>query len=177
MVLLGGKAPLFCLKDQDGKKHCLKDYISREMMVVLYFYPKDDTSGCTIEAKQFTAMLHFYNRENVKVLGVSPDSVASHKKFARKHRLHITLLSDEAKAVIKKYGVWGKKTFMGKKFEGVLRTTFVIDTKGKIAFVFESVKPQGHAQEVLRKVGVIKSECGLKVLAMPLKRITPEPHY
>ncbi len=162
--LVGRKAPDFCLPDQDGRKHCLRDHLKKGM-VVLYFYPKDDTPGCTIEAQQFTAMLSAYEKQNVSILGISPDSVESHKKFEKKYGLKVTILSDPDKAVIKKYGVWGKKQFMGKKFDGVLRTTFGISQSGVIQFVFESVKPEGHAAEVLGKVG----ECRLKELAEPVR--------
>ncbi|HLC37950.1 MAG TPA: thioredoxin-dependent thiol peroxidase [Candidatus Norongarragalinales archaeon] len=175
MVKLGGKAPEFCLKDQHGRKHCLKDYLKKKKIVVIYFYPKDDTPGCTIEGQQFSAMLSSYNRQNVQVLGISPDSIDSHKQFARKYKFKVTILSDPDKTVIKKYGVWGKKVFMGKSYEGVLRTTFVIDSYGRILFVFESVNPTGHATEVLKKIGKWKNECGMKELGMPLNPITPKP--
>jgi len=162
--LVGRKAPDFCLPDQNGRKHCLKDHLKKGM-VVLYFYPKDDTPGCTIEAQQFTSLLSFYEKQNVSILGVSPDTAESHKKFEKKYGLKIAVLSDPDKTVIKKYGAWGKKLFMGKAFEGVLRTTFVISPSGVIQFVFESVKPEGHAAEVLGKVG----ECKLKELAEPVR--------
>ncbi|MBS3070225.1 peroxiredoxin [Candidatus Micrarchaeota archaeon] len=149
--LVGRKAPDFCLPDQNGRKHCLKDHLKK--------------GGCTIEAQQFTSLLSFYEKQNVSILGVSPDTAESHKKFEKKYGLKIAVLSDPDKTVIKKYGAWGKKLFMGKAFEGVLRTTFVISPSGVIQFVFESVKPEGHAAEVLGKVG----ECKLKELAEPVR--------
>src|SRR3989344_5415688 len=105
--LVGRKAPDFCLPDQNGRKHCLKDHLKKGM-VVLYFYPKDDTPGCTIEAQQFTSLLSFYEKQNVSILGVSPDTAESHKKFEKKYGLKIAVLSDPDKTVIKKYGACGK---------------------------------------------------------------------
>jgi len=118
-------------------------------------------------------MVSAYKNKNVEILGVSPDSVESHAKFARKYNLKITILSDPQKKVIEKYGVWGRKKFLGRVFEGVLRTTFVIDPKGRIALVFESVNPVGHAERVLKSI--VKWKCGMKDLAVPVRPRTRKP--
>ena len=117
--------------------------------VVLYFYPKDDTPGCTKEACSFRDAWAKFKKRGIKVLGVSPDSEASHKKFETKYKLPFTLLADKDHAIADAYGVWGEKKFMGRTYMGVLRTTFLIDEKGKIKKVFEKVKPEDHANEVL----------------------------
>jgi len=143
----GSKAPDFELSDQDGKPHKLSDYHGRK--VVLYFYPKDMTPGCTVEACQFRDRRKEIAKKGAVVLGVSTDSVKSHKKFEEKEKLNFTLLSDENKDVVNKYGVWGKKKFMGREYMGTNRVTFVIDEKGKIIKVFEKVTPKGHDDEVL----------------------------
>ena len=141
-------APLFTLPDQNGKEHSLVDYADK--WVLLYFYPKDDTPGCTKEACAIRDSFPNFKKLKITVLGVSVDSAASHKKFEKKYKLPFTLLSDDKKKVVKKYGVWGKKKFMGREYEGTLRTSFLIDPKGKIAKVYEDVKPEKHAEEVLR---------------------------
>jgi peroxiredoxin Q/BCP len=125
----------------------LKDL--RGQKVVLYFYPKDDTPGCTKEACSFRDDFAKFKKRGIKVLGVSPDSEASHKKFETKYKLPYTLLADKDHAIADAYGVWGEKKFMGRKYMGVQRTTFLIDEKGKIKKVFEKVKPEDHASEVL----------------------------
>jgi peroxiredoxin Q/BCP len=137
----------FELSDQNGKSHKLSDY--KGEWVLLYFYPKDDTPGCTKEACAIRD--HFPNFKKLKavVLGISVDSVESHKKFAEKYKLPFTLLSDAKKEVVKKYGVWGKKTFMGKAFMGTKRTSFLINPEFKIVKIYENVKPEIHAEEVL----------------------------
>ena len=117
--------------------------------VVLYFYPKDDTSGCTVEACEFRDSWGAVERAGAVVLGVSPDGVASHLKFKNKHSLPFPLLADEDHAVAEAYGAWGEKSMYGRKYHGILRTTFVIDEAGRIARIFEKVKPKGHAAEVL----------------------------
>ncbi|TSC90526.1 MAG: peroxiredoxin Q/BCP [Parcubacteria group bacterium Gr01-1014_2] len=140
-------APDFKLPDQDGKIHKLSDYRGR--WVVLYFYPKDNTPGCTKEACAIRDSFPAFEKLKAKVLGVSVDSVVSHKKFAEKFSLPFTLLADEKKEVVKKYGVWGKKRFMGKEYDGTYRTSFLIDPNGKIVKIYENVKPEIHAEEVL----------------------------
>jgi len=143
----GDEAPEFTLPDQDGKSHALADY--RGQWVLLYFYPKDDTAGCTKEACMIRDDFHNFQEIGAVVLGVSVDSVASHKKFAEKYQLPFTLLADEEKAVVNQYGVWGLKKFMGREYEGTLRVSFLIDPEGKVAKVYEDVKPEVHAQEVI----------------------------
>ena len=138
-------APEFTLADDSGNSVSLSDY--RGQPVVLYFYPKDDTPGCTTEACEFRDDYSAY--EGVTILGVSPDDVKSHAKFKKKYALPFPLLADEGHKVSDLYGVWGPKKFMGKSYEGVLRTTFLIDAEGNIARVFENVKPAGHSVEVL----------------------------
>ncbi len=143
----GDKAPTFTLTDKDGASHSIggkqADY------TVLYFYPKDDTPGCTIEAKEFSAHLKAFRARNARVFGVSGGTDASKAKFCKKHGLSVTLLSDETFAVAQSYGAYGDKKFMGRSFKGIFRKTFVIDGAGKVVRVFDSVKPEGHAEEVL----------------------------
>lgn len=141
------EAPGFSLLDQDGKQHSLVDY--RGSWVLIYFYPKDDTPGCTKQACAIRDNFPDFKKTKLKVLGISVDSVKSHKKFQEKYELPFTLLADEKKQVVKKYGVWGKKKFMGREYMGTHRTSFIIDPKGKIAAIFEDVKPEEHADDVL----------------------------
>ena len=143
----GDPAPDFTLPDQNGKLHSLA--ANRGRWTVVYFYPKDDTPGCTIEACGFRDAWATFKREKIQVWGISADSVAKHAKFATKFELPFTLLADEDKEVVKKYGVWGKKKFMGREFMGINRVTFLIDPKGQIAKVYEKVKPENHAEEIL----------------------------
>jgi peroxiredoxin Q/BCP len=146
----GKKAPLFTLKNQDGKDISLKDFQGRK--VILYFYPKDDTPGCTKEACSFRDGFPEFNKLNAVILGVSPDTVQSHKKFAEKYDLPFTLLSDESRAVLETYGVWKEKNNYGRKYMGVERTTFVIDENGNIQRIFPKVKVDGHDQELLEEL-------------------------
>lgn len=146
----GDTAPDFCLPDKDDKQVCLKDYAGS--WVVLYFYPKDQTPGCTKEACEFTERLGDFVRMDATVLGVSTDSTASHRKFAEKHKLSIELLSDPKHETIGAYGAWQPKEFMGREFMGTVRSTFIIDPKGRIAHIWPSVKPWGHASEVRTKL-------------------------
>ncbi len=136
------------MRDQDGKEHSLKDYSGQ--WVVLYFYPKDDTPGCTKEACSFRDNLPKFKKGKAVVFGVSIDPVKKHAKFAEKFQLPFTLLSDEDKKTVEAYGLWAKKKFMGREYMGTLRTTFIIDPQGKVAKVYEHVKPEGHAEEVLK---------------------------
>ena len=120
--------------------------------IILYFYPKDDTPGCTIESKDFSKLNNLINKNNTIVLGISKDSIESHLKFKKKYNLKFNLLSDENLSVIKKYGVWGKKTFLGKKYMGIIRTTFLINSKGKIHKIWSNVRVKDHAKEVFDEV-------------------------
>lgn len=140
-------APDFSLFDQNGVLHSLRHYKGKK--VVLYFYPKDDTPGCKKEACGFRDNYSAYKKADVVILGVSPDAVKSHKKFAEKYELPFPILADEGHKVCEQYGVWGKKKYMGKEYDGVSRTTFIIDAEGIIDHVFEGVKPDAHSQEVL----------------------------
>ena len=147
MLKEGAKAPAFSLPSDDGGTVALKDLKGKK--VVLYFYPKDDTSGCTTEACEFRDSWAAVKRKGAVVLGISPDGVKSHGKFKEKYDLPFPLLADEDHAVAEAYGVWGEKSMYGRKYFGILRTTFVIDEAGRVAKVFEKVKPKGHAAEVL----------------------------
>ncbi len=144
------KAPDFTLLSDTGGKISLKDF--RGKKVVLYFYPKDDTPGCTKEACSFRDNINQILEREAVVLGVSADSIESHKKFKEKYNLNFPLLSDEKHKVIEKYGVWKERNLYGKKFMGTERTTFIIDENGRIAHIFRKVKVDGHTEEVLRKL-------------------------
>ena len=146
MIEENKKAPQFTLPDQNGNKVSLKDFVGKK--VVLYFYPKDNTPGCTKEACDFRDSIEDFKKIKTIVLGVSPDSVESHKKFAEKYDLPFPLLSDPDKKVLQKYGVWKEKSMYGRKYMGVERTTVVIDEKGKILKIFPRVKVKGHVDEV-----------------------------
>jgi peroxiredoxin Q/BCP len=148
MIKIKTKAPAFSMPDQDGKTHKLSDYLGD--WVLLYFYPKDDTSGCTKEACAIRDELPNFKKLKCKVLGVSTDSVESHKKFADKYGLPFTLLSDEDKKVVEKYGVWQEKSMYGRKYMGIARSSFMIDPKGRIAKIYQKVNPETHAEEVLQ---------------------------
>jgi peroxiredoxin Q/BCP len=149
-IKIGDKAPAFSLSDQEGNIHTLAEYKGK--WVLLYFYPKDDTPGCTTEACTIRDSYSSFGDSDTIVLGVSKDSVASHGKFAKKYKLPFPILSDESKETMKAYGAWGKKKFLGKEYMGVKRTSFLIDKVGKIAKIYETVKPPKHAQEVLSDV-------------------------
>ncbi len=152
----GTQAPDFTLPDQEGKEHSLSDYKGK--WVLLYFYPKDDTPGCTIEACTIRDQFKDFKKIGAVVLGVSTDSVASHKKFANAYELPFTLLADVTKEVVGQYGVFGEKKFMRRRvapdgvletYMGTMRTSFLIDPEGKIAKIYEKVKPEAHATEVI----------------------------
>ncbi len=147
MLEAGTKAPDFTLQDQNGENHSLSDY--RGKKVILYFYPKDMTSGCTSQACNFRDMYPQFQEKGAVVLGVSKDSVESHKKFEEKHGLPFTLLSDTELEVIKMYDVWKEKTMFGKKAMGVVRSTYLIDEDGIIARAFGGVKPKDNAAQML----------------------------
>lgn len=144
---IGEKAPAINLPDQDGRSHTLDEV--KGNWLLLYFYPKDDTPGCTKEACGLRDNLPKFQKLSCTVWGVSADSVKKHKKFAEKYGLPFTLLADEEKKVIEAYGVWAKKKFMGREYMGVLRTSFLISPEGKIAVMYENVKPEEHPAEVL----------------------------
>jgi len=146
-ISAGEPAPDFTLQDDTGAVRTLSDY--RGQSLVLYFYPKDDTPGCTTEACNFRDDYSAYQQAGVTILGVSPDSPKSHAKFKAKFGLPFPLLADVDHKVCELYGVWGLKKFMGREYDGVFRTTFIIDPQGKIARVFENVKPAEHSVEVL----------------------------
>ncbi len=143
----GDKAPEFELPDDREKLRFLKSYAGKKL--VLYFYPKDDTSGCTKEALDFSALRAEFDRIGTAILGVSPDSPASHGKFKDKHKLALDLASDQSKAMLEAYGVWTEKSMYGRKYMGVERTTFLIGPDGKIAEIWNKVKVPGHAEAVL----------------------------
>jgi peroxiredoxin Q/BCP len=147
MVKVGKKAPDFTLLNQDGKKVKLSQFSGQN--VVLYFYPKDNTSGCTKEACNFRDTFSELSNLGAVVIGISPDTAESHKKFAEKYNLPFNLLADPEKKVLEKYGVWKEKSMYGKKYMGVERTTFIIDKNGKVRKIFEKVKVPNHHNEVL----------------------------
>jgi peroxiredoxin Q/BCP len=147
---IGDLAPDFCLPDKDNKKACLRDFKGK--WVVLYFYPRDNTSGCTREAVDFTGSLDEFEKLDAVVLGVSADSVESHFKFAEKYKLKVTLLSDGEHEILAKYGVWQLKKLYGREFRGVVRSTFLIDPEGKIAYLWPQVKVKGHVEAVKRRL-------------------------
>jgi len=150
------KAPAFILPDQDGKKHKLSDYLGK--WVLLYFYPKDNTPGCTREACAIRDAWGLYKKEGAVVLGVSKDSLESHVRFREKHDLPFTLLSDQDHKMMEKYNAWGEKKFMGKTYQGIHRISYLIDPKGKIAKTYPKVKPPIHAEEVLSDIKELKNE-------------------
>lgn len=150
MLTIGDVAPDFELIDQDGKTHKLSDYLGKK--VVLYFYPKDNTPGCTKEACGFRDYFAEYRKNDIVVLGVSKDSEKSHSKFAEKYSLPFTLLSDTETTVAQAYGVWGLKKMMGREYYGMNRVTYVIDEDGKILRVYKKVKPDLHAAEILEDI-------------------------
>lgn len=147
MLKEGSVAPAFTTTDANGKQVKLKDF--RGEKLVLYFYPKDDTPGCTKEACSFRDAFSEFKKLGIKVFGISPDKEASHKKFTEKYQLPFTLLADTDHSICDAYGTYGQKKFMGRTYMGVHRTTFLIDEKGKIKKIFEKVKPEDHASEVL----------------------------
>lgn len=155
-VSVGKKAPPFSLPDQNGQTHTLKDYLGK--WVLLYFYPKDDTPGCTTEACSIRDNFAEFNKSNIVALGVSADSVPSHQKFMTKYKLPFDLLADEDKKVIQLYGVWGEKKFIGKTYMGIRRTSFLIDPEQNIAKIYEGVKPAEHVAEVLHDVAELSKK-------------------
>ena len=147
MLKTNTKAPDFKLPSTSKDKYSLKDSIGK--YVVIYFYPKDDTPGCTIETNDFNKLLSKFKKLECEVYGISKDNLKSHDKFRDKYKIKFDLLADEELTVLKKYKVWGKKKFMGREFMGIIRTTFLIDKKGKIMKIWDNVKVKDHAKEVL----------------------------
>ncbi len=142
----GDKAPDFCLPDKDNKEICLKEFQGK--FIIVYFYPKDNTPGCTTEAIGFTGILPELQKLNTEVIGISPDSPESHAKFIEKKKLTVTLLSDDKKEVLKKWGAWGLKKFRGKTYMGVIRSTYLVNPEGKIAHTWPKVSVKGHPEDV-----------------------------
>ncbi|HLC48742.1 MAG TPA: thioredoxin-dependent thiol peroxidase [Candidatus Norongarragalinales archaeon] len=154
MLKVGDMAPEFSLKSQDGESYSLK--MLRGKRAVLYFYPKDETPGCTIEACEFRNHHQQFIAKGAVLMGISADSVESHEKFAHRHRLNFPLLADAGAATCKKYGVWMEKNFLGRKFMGISRTTFIIDRNGRIAAIFSKVNPLGHANGMLNALNLVR---------------------
>ena len=150
MLKTNTKAPDFKLPSTSKDKYSLKDSIGK--YVVIYFYPKDDTPGCTIETNDFNKLLSKFKKLECEVYGISKDNLKSHDKFRDKYKIKFDLLADEELTVLKKYKVWGKKKFMGREFMGIIRTTFLIDKKGKIIKIWENVKVKDHAKNVLKTI-------------------------
>ena len=146
-------APNFKLPSTNGKVFELKK--NRNKNIILYFYPKDDTPGCTLESRDFSKLNKIIDKKNTVVYGISKDSIESHIKFKKKYKLNFDLLSDEKLSVIKKYGVWGTKSFLGKKFKGIIRSTFLINSKGKIHKIWSNVRVKDHAKSVVEELNNI----------------------
>ncbi|HLU48904.1 MAG TPA: thioredoxin-dependent thiol peroxidase [Planctomycetota bacterium] len=153
MIEVGKKAPAFTLPNQDDEKVRLADLAGK--WVVLYFYPRDDTPGCTTEACDFTATIADFESLDAVVIGVSPDSTESHRKFIAKHDLKVMLLSDPDHKVMEKYGAWGEKQNYGRTIEGVIRSTVIIDPNGKVAHHFPNVRAKGHVEKVKEKLAAL----------------------
>jgi len=151
---IGSEVPVFCLPDRRGKQACLSDFRGR--WVVLYFYPRDNTSGCTREAVDFSEQLPDFEKWDAAVIGISPDSPASHQKFVEKHQLRLLLLSDENHEVAEKYDVWKLKRMYGKEYNGIERSTFLITPEGKLAQAWRKVKVNGHVDAVKRTLEALR---------------------
>ena len=147
MLTIGDKAPDFSLKDENGNNISRSNLEGKK--TILYFYPKDDTPGCTIETNDFNKLLKKFNKLDCEVYGISKDDIKSHKKFKTKYKINFDLLADEEKKMIKSYKVWGKKKFMGREFMGIVRTTFLLDKKRNIVKTWKNVKVKDHAKDVL----------------------------
>ncbi len=147
---VGDPAPDFCLPDPDRGEICLND--QRGSWVILYFYPKDNTSGCTLEALEFTAAEEEFKKKNAMILAASPDSLRSHTNFREKHDLSINLLSDPDKETLQAYGAWQLKKMYGREYMGVMRSSFIIDPEGKIAHIWPKVRVKGHVEAVMDKL-------------------------
>lgn len=154
-IKLGTKAPALDIPDQNGIVRSLKD--EKGKWVLLYFYPKDNTPGCTLEARDIRDKIKDFKKLNCTVFGISTDSVESHKKFAEKQKLPFTLLADTEKRVVQKYGVWQKKKFIGKEYMGIVRSSFLVDTLGNIAKIYPNVNPVRHIKQVIDDLKVLTS--------------------
>lgn len=163
----GQKAPNFKLADKDGKVH--QAVAAGAEFTVLYFYPKDSTPGCTIEAQEFTASLRDFSARKARVVGVSGGDGSSKAKFCAKYRLSVPLVSDTDFKVARAYGAFGEKQFMGRKFKGIFRKTFILDKRGLVVRVFDSVKPEGHADEVLAALDDLVRGGSKKTAASPVR--------
>lgn len=150
MLKIGDRAPDFVLQNQDGVDVSLKDLLGKKL--VLYFYPKDNTSGCSLEAQDFTSLLEEFENSGASVVGISPDSVQSHKRFIQNKDLKIMLLSDTNRSVSTSYGAFGTKKMYGKEVQGIIRSTFIIDRNGEILECFYNVRAKEHAQKVLQRL-------------------------
>ena len=155
MLKVGSAAPKFCLPNQDETEICLRDIKGK--WIVLYFYPKDNTPGCTTEACEFTAALPDFDRLDAVVLGVSPDSPKKHRNFIEKQNLLITLLADESTEMAQNYGVWQLKKNYGKEYMGIVRSTFIIDPSGNIAALWSNVRVKGHVDTVKEKLAELQA--------------------
>jgi peroxiredoxin Q/BCP len=155
MIEVGNQAPALCLPNQDETEICLRDLSGK--WIVLYFYPKDNTPGCTTEACEFTEAMPDFSALDATILGISPDSPKKHRNFIDKKSLGITLLSDEQKEVCENYGVWQLKKMCGKEYMGVVRTTYLIDPQGNIAYRWDKVKVKGHVEAVKAKLQEIQA--------------------
>ena len=159
MIKENTKAPIFKLPSTNKKEFSLKDSIGN--YVIIYFYPKDDTPGCTLETNDFNKLLPKFKKLNCEILGISKDNLKSHNKFRDKYKIKFDLLADEELKVLKKYIVWGMKKFMGREFMGIIRSTYLIDKKGKILKVWDNVKVKDHAKEVLETLQkIVKNKKG-----------------
>lgn len=167
---IGQTAPRFSLKDKDGRAHSL----GKAEYTVLYFYPKDDTPGCTLEAKEFSQLIQKFRSRNVEVVGVSGGNEKTKASFCKKHSLKVPLVSDSDFKVAKSYGAYGLKKFMGRSFQGIFRKTFLVDKSGKIAHIFDTVKPEGHAEEVLAAIDQLSKKGGLKKVAAKAGKVAPK---
>lgn len=153
---IGMKAPDFCLPDIDEHMVCLAE--ERGVFVIIYFYPKDNSSGCTLEARSFSDTMEEFARDNTPVFGISPDSIATHRRFAEKQKLTVSLLSDPEHLVIEAYGAWKQKKMYGREYMGVERSTYIIDPDGNIAHIWRKVKVKGHVEEVVAKLEELRAE-------------------
>ena len=159
MIKENTKAPIFKLPSTNKKDYSLKDSFGNYL--IIYFYPKDDTPGCTIETNDFNKLISKFKKLDCEVYGISKDSLKSHVKFKDKYKIKFDLLADEELKVLKKYKVWGKKKFMGREFMGIIRSTYLIDKKGKIIKIWSNVKGKDHAKEVLETLqNIVKNKKG-----------------